>query len=76
MPTPAKPVPERPDPEAGRDLEAEAARLTALQQRAMDGDAGALAELRKVLDSDPGWWQQTGDVAYQAAQSWLKKVSK
>jgi hypothetical protein len=53
-------------------MEAEAARLTALQQRALEGDAGALAELRKVLDADPGWWQQTGDVAYQAAQAWLQ----
>jgi hypothetical protein len=61
-----------PDAPTGRDLEAEAARLTALQRRAMDGDAGALAELRKVLDADPGWWQQTGDVAWQAENAWLR----
>jgi hypothetical protein len=57
---------------AERDLEAETARLTALQRRAQDGDAGALAELRKALDADPGWWQQTGNVAWQAENAWLK----
>ncbi len=62
----------RAEDQPARDLEAEAARLTALQRRAMDGDAGALAELRKVLDADPGWWQQTGDAAHQAATSWLQ----
>ena len=48
------------------------ARLTALQRRAQDGDTAALAELRKVLDATPGWWQQTGDVAWQAENAWLK----
>jgi hypothetical protein len=55
-----------------RDLEAEATRLTALQRQAMAGDASALAELRKVLDADPGWWQQTGDLAWQAEVAWLQ----
>lgn len=55
-----------------RDLEAEAARLTALQRRAMEGDAGALGELRKALDADPGWWEKTGDVAWQTEAAWLK----
>jgi hypothetical protein len=67
--------PPAPDGGAGapsRDLEAELKRLTTLQRRARGGDAGALAALRKVLDGDPGWWQRTGDVAYQAEQSWLK----
>jgi len=59
-------------PAPARDLEAEAARLTALQHRAMDGDAGALAELRKILDADPGWWERTGDVAWQAENAWLR----
>ena len=54
------------------DLEAEAARINGLTRRAQDGDVGALAELRKVLDADPGWWQQTGNVAWQAENAWLK----
>lgn len=64
-------MPETSDPQTGRDLEAEAGRLTDLAQRATGGDAGALGELRKALDADPGWWDRTGDVAWQAQTRWL-----
>ena len=60
--------PEGVDPAAWREAE----RIDALVARARDGDAGALGELRKVLDADPKWWRQTGDVAWQAEQAWLK----
>ena len=55
-----------------RDLEAEATRLTALAERAQGGDEAALAALRKTLESAPGWWQQTGDLAWQAELAWLQ----
>ena len=44
--------------------------------RAQEGDPVALGELRKLLDDHPGLLAQTGDLAHQAEQSWLKALGE
>jgi hypothetical protein len=51
------------------------AHLASLVQRAQQGDEGALAELRQVLDAHPEFWQRYGDLALQAQTAWLQLIS-
>ena len=41
-------------------------------KRADRGDAGALAEVRRVYDAVPELWREAGDLAKQAELAWLK----
>jgi hypothetical protein len=46
-------------------------RLRQLEQRARQGDASALPELRQALDDQPEVWRRCGDLATQAESAWL-----
>jgi hypothetical protein len=41
-------------------------------QRAQQGDASALPELRRALDEQPELWRRCGDLAAQAEAAWLR----
>ncbi len=61
--------------EKGR-LGAEATdRLRELVQRAQQGDASVLPELRRVLDANPALWQSWGDLARQAEAAWVRLLA-
>ena len=38
-------------------------RALALLERAQDGDAAAMAEVRAILDANPSAWNELGDLA-------------
>jgi hypothetical protein len=49
--------------------------LTALVERANGGDAGAIAELRRFLDSNPALWRKVGDLTAHAEAAWRDVVA-
>jgi hypothetical protein len=50
-------------------------RLAELVQRAQQGDVAALPLLREALEADPSLWQEYGDLAAQAQESWLQLLA-
>jgi hypothetical protein len=49
-------------------------RLRQLAPAAQAGDAPALAELRRLLDTHPDFWQQYADLAGQVQRRWMALV--
>ena len=51
------------------------AEFTALVAAARKGEPGAVARLRAVLDSEPGLWDQAGDLADAAERAWVGVIA-
>jgi hypothetical protein len=49
--------------------------LQRIVQRAEQGDASVLPELRRALDEHPEAWRRCGDVALEAQEAWLQLVA-
>jgi hypothetical protein len=49
--------------------------LATLLERARQGDDEALSALRALLDGTPGLWEQVGDLARLAEQSWIALIA-
>ena len=54
---------------------AEVERIGALLDRAQQGDAAVVLELRKVLDEQPHLWRDVGDLARVTESAWIQKTA-
>jgi hypothetical protein len=54
---------------------AEADRIKGLIDRACEGDASVVLELRKALDQQPGLWRAAGDLARTAEAAWVQRYA-
>ena len=61
--------------ETSREQAPGVGRLAELVQRAQQGDLTVLPLLREALEGDPTVWQEYGDLAAQAQESWLQLLA-
>ena len=54
---------------------AEVERISALIERAQQGDGAVVPELRKVLDQQPHLWRAAGDLARVTESAWVQRTA-